>query len=78
MSKVKSFRARPAKDGNGMIDPNIMEIYNIENPEERYAAGRNEFRIGEYVNEDQLIIHEEMDGKVKKLVAYAKNSWRRS
>lgn len=62
---MKMFRCTPIKDEKGYIDVDVTEIYNLENPLERYPAGFNQWRIGERIPEQEIIFYEK--------VAYNKN-----
>ena len=62
---MKTFRCTPIKDESGMLDIDVTEIYNVDNVEERYPAGFNQWRIGERIIESDIIFHEG--------VAYNKN-----
>lgn len=55
---VKTFRCTPIKDESGMLDIDVTEIYNVDNVEERYPTGFNQWRIGERITEDTILFHE--------------------
>jgi hypothetical protein len=52
------FRCTPVKDKDGRIDIDKTEIYNMDNIEERYPTGRNQWRIGEIVKEEDILFDE--------------------
>jgi hypothetical protein len=52
------FRCTPVKDKDGRIDIDVTEIYNMDNIEERYPTGRNQWRIGEIVKEEDILFDE--------------------
>ena len=49
------FKCTPIKDESGRIDIDITDIYNIDNLEERYMTGRNQWRIGELIKTDDIL-----------------------
>jgi len=55
---MKVFRCTPIKDANGRIDIDVTEIYNVEDPSERYPTGFNQWRIGERIQEQDILFHE--------------------
>jgi len=55
---MKSYRTTPIKDKDGRIDIDKVEMYNVDDPEERLPVAFNNFRIGEYISERDFIIHE--------------------
>jgi hypothetical protein len=55
---TKTFRCTPIKDANGMLDIDVTEIYNVDNVEERYPTGFNQWRIGERIIESDILFHE--------------------
>lgn len=55
---VKMFRCTPVKNEQGMLDIDVTEIYNVDNIEERYPTGFNQWRIGERIKEEDIIFHE--------------------
>jgi hypothetical protein len=55
---MKRFRCTPVKDKDGRIDIDITEIYNINDEEERYLTARNQWRIGEVINVDDILFNE--------------------
>ena len=67
---TKTFRARCTVSESGHIDPDIVEIYNVEDSSECYPAGRRQFRIGDFLSEDDFYL--ENQGSIDKqyLVAY--------
>jgi hypothetical protein len=52
------FKCTPVKDKDGRIDIDITEIYNVDNLEERYMTGRNQWRIGELIKVDDILFDE--------------------
>lgn len=50
----KKFRVRCTEMVGGYISPDLTEIYNLSNPEEVYPLGRNQFRIGQVVTEEEI------------------------
>ena len=63
------FKCTPVKDKDGRIDIDITEIYNVDNLEERYMTGRNQWRIGELIKIEDILFDE---NKVayNKIIAY--------
>lgn len=53
---LKKFRSRCTVLETGYVDPDIVEIYNIEDPTEVYPAGRNQFRINHVITEDEFYL----------------------
>ena len=43
----KIFRARCTLMQDGYVNPDVVEIYNVEDPIECYPAGKNQFRINQ-------------------------------
>ena len=41
-----------------MLNIDVTEIYNVDNVEERYPTGSNQWRIGERITEDTILFHE--------------------
>lgn len=62
---MKTYKCTPVKDEAGLIDIDITEIYNVNDPTERYPTGFNQWRIGECIPEQDIIFYEK--------VAYNKN-----
>jgi hypothetical protein len=54
----KTFRCTPIRDDKGMLDIDVTEIYNLEDPSERYPTGFNQWRIGERIQEQDILFHE--------------------
>jgi hypothetical protein len=52
------FKCTPVKDESGRIDIDITEIYNVDNIEERYMTGRNQWRIGELIKTEDILFDE--------------------
>ena len=52
------FKCTPIKDKDGRIDIDVTEIYNINNEEERYPTGRNQWRIGEVIDSEDILFNE--------------------
>ena len=52
------FKCTPLKDKDGRIDIDITEIYNINDEQERYPTGRNQWRIGEVINVEDILFNE--------------------
>ena len=52
------FRCTPVKDKDGRIDIDVTEIYKMDNIEERYLTGRNQWRIGEIIKEEDILFDE--------------------
>ena len=61
-----TFRCTPVKDKDGRIDIDVTEIYNMDNIEERYTTGFNQWRIGEIIKLEDILFDENK-------VAYNKN-----
>ena len=72
---MKKFRVRPSKDKDGMIDPDILEVYHTEDPLMVFPAGRSEFRVGQYLSEEEFVLNKEYRQGEETWVAYAKDSW---
>lgn len=53
-----TFRCTPVKDKDGRIDIDITEIYNMDDIEERYLTGYNQWRIGEIIKEENILFDE--------------------
>jgi hypothetical protein len=53
---MKTFKVTPVKDKDGRIDIDVVEVYDINNPEERYPTAFNQFRIGEVLTEEDFIV----------------------
>lgn len=53
----KKFRARCIKSESGYIDPDVVEIYNLDDPLECYPAGKNQFRVGQVLGEEEFYLH---------------------
>ena len=52
------FRCTPVKDKDGRIDIDVTEIYKMDNIEERYPTGWNQWRIGEIIKEEDILFDE--------------------
>ena len=65
---MKTFKHYPIKDKDGRINIDINELTNVDNPEEKYPAGRNQWRIGEMVQEEEIIFDENKVAYSKKLI----------
>lgn len=52
------FKCTPIKDKDGRIDIDKTEIYNVDNIEERYVTGRNQWRIGEMIRTEDILFDE--------------------
>ena len=65
---MKEFKHYPIKDKDGRIDIDINELTNIDNPEEKYLAGRNQWRVGEIVKLEEIIFDENKVAYSKKLI----------
>jgi hypothetical protein len=52
------FKCTPIKDTDGRIDIDKTEIYNVDNIEERYVTGRNQWRIGELIKTEDILFDE--------------------
>jgi len=55
---MKRFRCTPLKDKDNRIDIDIIEIYNMDNIEERYPVAYNQWRIGEVIKEEDILFNE--------------------
>lgn len=53
---MKTFKAKCTVLADGLINPNIMEIYNVEDPTEWYPAGKNQFRINQILTENEFYL----------------------
>lgn len=53
-----TFRCTPVKDKDGRIDIDITEIYNMDDIEERYLTGYNQWRIGEIIKKENILFDE--------------------
>ena len=67
----KQFRAR-CLEMEGGISPDVLEIYNVNNPSETYLAGTNQFRSGQYLTEDEFYLESYMYGDEEWLIAFRK------
>ena len=52
------FKCTPIKDKDGRIDIDKTEIYNVDDIEERYVTGRNQWRIGEMIRTEDILFDE--------------------
>ena len=64
----KLFKNYPIKDKDGRIDIDITEITNIDNPDEKYPAAYNQWRVGEIIPEEEIIFDENKVAYNKKLI----------
>lgn len=69
---TKQFRARCTVMQDGYVNPDVVEIYNIDDPNEVYPAGRNQFRINHVVTEDEFYLAPFQYGDEVWMVAYRK------
>lgn len=53
----KKYRARCTVMEGGYINPDVVEIYNLEDPTEWYPAGKNQFRVGQVLTEDEFYLN---------------------
>lgn len=65
---MKEFKHYPVKDKDGRINIDINELTNIDNPEEKYPAGPNQWRVGEIVKLEEIIFDENKVAYSKKLI----------
>lgn len=65
----KKFRVRCTLLEGKYIDPDIMEVYNLDDPSEFYPAGKGEFRSGQYLNEGEFYLEADSNNN---LLAYRK------
>jgi hypothetical protein len=70
MSKV--FRARCTVLEGGYVNPDLVEIYNVEDPTECYFTGRNQFRINQVLTPDDFYLVAQPYGDEEWLIAYRK------
>jgi len=62
---MKQFRSRCKPLPGGYIDPDVLEIYNVDDPEEVYPAGHNQFRINQRLTEEDFYLESwEKDGEI--------------
>lgn len=67
---MKTFKARCTPLQGGYIDPDIVEIYNVEDPDEVYQAGHNQFRVNQTLTEEDFYVEDYYhDGEIY-LVAF--------
>ena len=62
------FRCTPVKDEDGRMDIDITEVYNIDDIDERYPTGRNQWRIGELIKREDIAFNENKVAFNKKLI----------
>lgn len=53
----KQFRARCTVMEGGYINPDVVEIYNVDDPTEVYPAGKNQFRVGQFLSEEDFSLY---------------------
>jgi hypothetical protein len=64
---MKTFRCTTVKNEEGLVNIDVTEIYNVEDPEERYPTAYNQWRIGERISEEDIIFDENKVARNKKL-----------
>ena len=69
---TKTFRVRCTLLEGRYVDPDIMEVYNVDDPSECYPTGRRQFRIGDFLSEDDFYLENEGSITEQYLVAYNK------
>lgn len=58
-SRVKTFMCVPIKDEKGQINIDVTEIYNIDDPEERYPTAPHQWRLGAFlISEEEVYLDE--------------------
>ena len=70
MEKTSIFRARCTLMEGWCIDPNLVEIYNVDDPTEIYFTGHNQFRIGQRLTTEEFYLQPEQYGDETWMVAY--------
>lgn len=68
----KTFRARCTVLQSGYINPDLVEIYNVEDPTEWYPTGRNQFRINQTLTPDDFYLVPYQYGDETWMIAYRK------
>ena len=53
---MKQFRVRCTAMEGGYVDPDLIEIYNEEDPTEWYPAVTKQFRINEVITESDFFL----------------------
>ena len=71
----KTFRVRYTLIEGRFIDPDVMEVYNIDDSTECYPTGPREFRGGQFLGEDDFILHAIDPSNENNLMAFRKRSW---
>ena len=68
----KKYRARCTVMEGGYINPDVVEIYNLEDPTEWYPAGKNQFRVGQFLSVEEFSLYEFPYGDEIIMVAFRK------
>jgi len=68
----KTFRARCTALESGYINPDLVEIYNVEDPTEWYPTGRNQFRINQTLTPEDFYLVPYRYGDETWMIAYRK------
>lgn len=55
------FEARCTLINGKYINPDQVEIFNVDNPSECYPAARNQFRVGQVLTEEEFRLEEFQD-----------------
>ena len=66
----KTFRARCTILEGGYINPDLVEIYNVEDPSEWYPAGRNQFKINQILTPNDFYLEPYKYGDETWWIAY--------
>lgn len=70
---MKTYKARCTVLSSGHINPDIVEIYNVDNPTEWYPAGRNQFKINQVLSENDFYLEPFKQGDQEWWVAFRRN-----
>lgn len=69
---MKKFKARCTVMESGHINPDLVEIYNLDNPTEWYPTGRNQFRINQVLTEEEFYLEPYKYGDEVWMIAFRK------
>lgn len=59
LKSAKTFMCVPIKDEDGRIDIDVTEIYNINDPGERYPTAPHQWRLGTFlISEEEVYLDE--------------------
>ena len=69
---ARTFRARCTAMEGGFVNPDVVEIYNVDNPTEIYPAGRNQFKINQSLSDEDFYLEPFAYGDERWWVAFRK------